>query len=621
MIYLASFLFSFIVGILILVLLIRLLSWLNITDQPRQDRWHRSPTPKFGGIGIFLSALIVFSVVYALNPERSEPFPATLLLGMGLIFLFGFIDDIKAFPPVGKLITQIIAASVAVFFGYTTNFFSVRLGETFLAQILNSAVSLFWLVAITNAMNLLDNMDGLAGGISLIVCFFLGYFFWDSGDTLMILFCASLGGAILGFLFLNFPPAKIFMGDSGSQFLGYTLALLAIARLPQASNVFAILGVPTLLFTLPLADTLFVTVTRWYRGESPFKGGRDHTSHRLIAFGLSERQTLWVLYSIAVVGGIAAVVVEALNYTLSLILLPVIIAFLLIFTTYLSGVKITSQSVNDQETKLRKILIKFFLGRNLLDVLVDGLLICFSLYLAVILGMPLSVERQIEFFVQTLPLAFISGYLTFYVTQIYRDLWRHLKVENIYRYVQTAVLATVILWIVRFLFDNRQSMTLTASLIYGAMLFLGLMLTRFSFQAFDSLSARTQTSKAQGFLVYASEETLEFLIPYLLNTGKDMSIIGLITDQEMQVGKRVYDLQVLGSASQLNELVEKYQPQGLIVDALKANLPEVRVQLDSLTHERQVWVKVVQFDLVDYQKFGAMDHIRRKDDHSDEKNN
>jgi len=621
MIYLASFLLAFISAILLLILLIRFLRWLNITDQPRQDRWHRSPTPKFGGIGIFMATLVTFSVVYALTPEQSDPFPFTLLFGTGLIFLFGFVDDIKSFPPAGKLITQIVAASVAVFFGYTTNFFSPRLGDTFLAQILNSAVSLFWLVAMTNAMNLLDNMDGLAGGISLIVCFFLGYFFWDSGDRLMILFCASLGGAILGFLFLNFPPAKIFMGDSGSQFLGYTLALLAIARQPQASNVFAILGVPTLLFTLPLADTLFVTITRWLRGQSPFKGGRDHTSHRLIAFGLSERQTLWVLYSIAVVGGITAVVVEALNYTLSLILLPIIIVFLLIFTTYLGGVKITYQTNNDQETRLKKILIKFLVGRNLLDVIVDGLLISLSLYVAVSLGMPLSPHQQISFFVQSLPLAFICGYMVFYLTRVYRDLWRHLKVENVYRYVQAAAFAALTFWMTGFLFDDQQSLTPTASLIYGAMLFLGLMLTRFSFQALDAISTRTRMGMVQGILVYASEETLEFLIPYLLSKNKDIPIIGLVTDQEIQVGKRVYDLQILGSNEQLHTLVKKYQPQGIILDEVKANQPEVRAQLDTLTQDGMCWVKVILLDLLDYPKYASRRHFWRQDDPSDEKTN
>jgi UDP-GlcNAc:undecaprenyl-phosphate GlcNAc-1-phosphate transferase len=621
MIYLASFFLAFLSALILLILLIRLLRWLNITDQPRQDRWHRSPTPKFGGVGIFVATLFTFSVVYALAPEQSDPFPFTLLIGMGLVFLFGLTDDIKSFTPAGKLITQIVAASAAVFFGYTTNFFSPRLGDTFLAQILNSAVSLFWLVAMTNAMNLLDNMDGLAGGISLIVCVFLGYFFWDSGDMLMILFCICLGGAILGFLFLNFPPAKIFMGDSGSQFLGYTLALLAIARQPQASNVFAIVGVPALLFTLPLADTLFVTITRWLRGQSPFKGGRDHTSHRLIAFGLSERQTLWVLYSIAVVGGITAVVVEALNYTLSLILLPVIIVFLLIFTTYLGGVKITHQADNDQETRLKKILIKFFVGRNLLDVIVDGLLISFSLYVAVILGMPLPQERQIGFFVQSLPLAFISGYLAFYLTQIYRDIWRHLKAENIYRYVQAAAFATLTFWTIRFLFDDQQSLTLTASLIYGAMLFLGLLLTRFSFQALDAISTRTRMGKAQGILVYASEETLEFLIPYLISKNKDIPIIGLVADQDLQVGKRVYDLQILGSNEHLPALVKKYQPQGIIIDEVKAHQPKVRPQLDALTKNGMCWVKVILLDLVDYQKYASQHRFWRQDDPSDEKIN
>ena len=604
MIYLASFFLAFVSALILLILLIRLLRWLNITDQPRQDRWHRSPTPKFGGVGIFVATLFTFSVVYALAPEQSDPFPLTLLIGMGLVFLFGLTDDIKSFTPAGKLITQIVAASVAVFFGYTTNFFSPRLGDTFLAQILNSAVSLFWLVAMTNAMNLLDNMDGLAGGISIIVCFFLGYFFWDSGDRLMILYCTCLGGAILGFLFLNFPPAKIFMGDSGSQFLGYTLALLAIARLPQASNVFAIVGVPALLFTLPLADTLFVTITRWLRGQSPFKGGRDHTSHRLIAFGLSERQTLWVLYSIAVVGGITAVVVEALNYTLSLILLPVIIVFLLIFTTYLGGVKITHQADN-QETRLKKILIKFFVGRSLLDVIVDGLLISLSLYVAVILGMPLPQDRQISFFVQSLPLAFISGYLAFYLTQVYRDIWRHLKAENIYRYVRAGAFAAVTFWTIRFLFDDQQSLTLTASLIYGAMLFLGLLLTRFSFQALDAIATRTRIGKAQGILVYASEETLEFLIPYLISKNKDIPIIGLVTDQDLQVGKRVYDLEILGSSEQLQDLVEKYQPQGIILDEAKANQPTIRTRLDTITKDGMCWVKVILLDLVDFQKYDS----------------
>jgi UDP-GlcNAc:undecaprenyl-phosphate GlcNAc-1-phosphate transferase len=131
-----------------------------------------------------------------------------------------------------------------------------------LPSIANIILTFFWLVGITNAINLLDNMDGLASGVSLIAAGVLCYFFWRGGDDILLLLALALVGANLGFLVFNFPPAKIFMGDSGSLFLGFTLAALSIARRTQASNVFAVVGIPTLLFLLPILDTSLVTITR-----------------------------------------------------------------------------------------------------------------------------------------------------------------------------------------------------------------------------------------------------------------------------------------------------------------------------------------------------------------------
>ena len=179
-----------------------------------------------------------------------------------------------------------------------------------LAQLPNIVLTFFWLVGITNAINLLDNMDGLAGGISLITALILSYFFWQAGNFSLFLFSMALAGALLAFLIFNYPPASIFMGDSGSLFIGFTLAALAIAQRPQASNVFAVMAVPTLLFLLPILDTSLVTITRLLRGQSPAQGGSDHTSHRLVAFGLSERQTLSVLYGVAIFSGILAAALE-----------------------------------------------------------------------------------------------------------------------------------------------------------------------------------------------------------------------------------------------------------------------------------------------------------------------
>ncbi len=618
MIYLVSFIIALGFSLCLLLILIYTLTRLNITDQPRSDRWHRSPRPKFGGVGIFLGTMIAFYITYRIYPA-SEPLPLTLLVSMVLMFLFGLFDDIKQLTPIGKLITQIIAASVAVFFGYTTNFFTPRLGETFLAQILNSGVSLFWLVAVTNAMNLLDNMDGLAGGISLIVCLFMGYFFWDSREGLMILFCSALAGAILGFLLLNFPPAKIFMGDNGSQFLGFTLGLLAIARQPQASNVFAIVGVPTLLFTLPLLDTLFVTITRWLRGDSPFRGGRDHTSHRLIAFGLSERQTLLVLYAIAIVGGLTAMVVESLNYLLSLTLLPLIILFLFVFTTYLAGIKIAEQDHIQQEGIARKILIKFFLGRSLLEVVLDSVLISFGFYLSILFGAPGSTNEQLEDFIQNLPLALISGYLSFFLMRIYRDLWRHFRGEIIYRYIQAALLSSAILWAIRLIFPASRIITFISLLIFGMFIFVGLILTRFSFQALDLISHRTRTENAQRVLLYAPLETLDYLIPYFIaSNGGNYHLIGLVIDQEYQVGKRILDLQILGKAEQLRELIQKHKVQGLFVDGSKAKEPAIQQSLQQLIEEKRCWVSVVALDLIDFEEFLTMNDYWRNNDSNPE---
>ncbi|GAB4476898.1 MAG: hypothetical protein Kow0088_15170 [Anaerolineales bacterium] len=604
MIYFVCFLIAFTISLLVLLILINLLRRFQVVDQPRSDRWHRFPTPRYGGIGIFIATLVAFTFSYSFRVYHWENFPFTLLFGMVAIFIFGLIDDLKSLTPVSKLILQVIAASIAVFFGHTTNFFSPRIGDTFLAQVMNSGISLLWLVAITNAMNLIDNMDGLAGGIALIICLVMSYIFWDSGDLVMLLFASGLAGAILGFLILNFPPAKIFMGDSGSQFLGYTLALLAIARQPQASNVFAIIGVPALLFTLPLADTLFVTITRWLRGKSPFTGGKDHTSHRLIAFGLSERQALLVLYTIALIGGIVAIVIESLNYTLSLFLLPIIIVSLLIFTTYLADVRITESEEKKRQGKLQKIIIKVFLGRSFLEVCIDGILISSSFFVAVSLGVPITQAEKLELFTQAVPLAIISGYLAFYLIQIYRDMWRHLRAENVYRYLQAAVWAAIALWVLSIVFAPLKLLTPAAAIIFGVTLFAGLILTRYSFRALDSIANQSHKEEGERVILYAALENLEFLIPFIEaeNQGR-INLLGLVTDQEAQVGKRVFDLKVLGRVDQILEVMRKHQAQGLLVEESKVRNQNIKEILSELVSKQNNWVRIITLDMVDYRLY------------------
>ena len=183
-------------------------------------------------------------------------------------------------------------------------------------------------------------MDGLAGGIALISALILGFFFWKAGNQSLIYITIALAGSVLGFLIYNLPPASIFMGNSGSSFLGLTLAVLAIAREPQASNLFAVLGVPTLIFLLPIIDVTLVTISRSVEGKSILQGGVDHTSHRLIAFGFSERKTLIILFGAALIAGISAGLLEYANYWISLVLVPLMVIGFTILAIYLGGIKV-----------------------------------------------------------------------------------------------------------------------------------------------------------------------------------------------------------------------------------------------------------------------------------------
>lgn len=286
-----SFIFS-----LLIVPFVRWLSFrLGKLKKPRQDRWHRQLTPTLGGVAIFLAfwgsllLFILFTRSYSANY-------LSLLIGSGLAFAVGLIDDFHPLSPPVKLAGQLMAATIVIFFGdHTIRFFPWPIANILLTYV--------WLIGIINSTNLLDNMDGLATGVSGIAAGLLAIFLLRAQNTFLLQVDFALAGALFGFLVFNFPPAKIFMGDSGSLFIGFLLASLAVFRSSQASSVLAVLGVPILVFLLPILDTTLVTFTRLLRGQSPAQGGTDHTSHRLVSFGLSERQALLVLFGIAIVGG------------------------------------------------------------------------------------------------------------------------------------------------------------------------------------------------------------------------------------------------------------------------------------------------------------------------------
>jgi len=576
---------------------------LGYVAKPREDRWHRQPTPILGGVGIFTAFLLSLLVTLLLSGAWNQV-RWGVLAGSGLIFLFGLYDDIKHISPPAKLVGQILAAAVVVSQGYTSNFFTPRIPNHIIAQIPNIVLTFIWLVGITNAINLLDNMDGLAGGIALITSGILSIFFWQIGNQGLLAISMALAGSVLGFLFFNFPPASIFMGDSGSQFLGFTLAVLAIARQPQASNVIAVVGVPTLLFLLPILDTTLVTFTRLLRGQSPTQGGRDHTSHRLIAFGLSERQAVLFLYAVALIAGVMAAFLEAVEYWFSLVLMPILVIVLALLTAYLGGLKVMTTPLPQKSNRqITRIMLELTFKRRLLEVALDFFLIGVAYYLSFLTYFGFSMDAgSLELFLRSFPIVLAGTYVSFFAFGVYRGVWRYIGVGDLLRFLEAVLGCAVLVAGAVFLLFPSQPYSLKLFIFYAVFLFLGLAASRSSFRILDLLSGRQTRQAEQRVLICGAGDSGEMALRWILmNPQMDYRPVGFLDDDPFLAGRQIHGVEVLGRLETLETLLESRQIDGVILTPSILNNHELGERVMSACRQRGCWVRSLrlEFELVE----------------------
>lgn len=275
----------------------RKLAWrLGIIDQPSASKVHLKPIPRLGGLAIYIAfilALLIFEDRFRI------PQLVSILMGATLVSFLGVWDDRWSLHPLLKLVGQIVAALILVFSGVQVRFLPY--------PFLNVAVTILWTVGITNALNLLDNMDGLSGGVGAVAAAFFLILAAMNGQYLVGGLAAALLGACLGFLIYNFNPATIFMGDTGSLFLGFILAALGIKlRFPGRPDLVTWM-VPVVVLGLPVFDTTLVVISRLRRGVPVYQGGKDHVSHRLVTMGLTQREAVLILYLICGALGVLAI--------------------------------------------------------------------------------------------------------------------------------------------------------------------------------------------------------------------------------------------------------------------------------------------------------------------------
>lgn len=312
---------------------IKLAHRIGAIDVPKDDRRvHKSPVPRLGGLAIYVSFLIGMLLFADMESRKMFGF----ILGSAIIVGTGIIDDMKPLSAKVKLLLQILAASIIYFFGFRILFFTniFHPDQMVALRFLAYPITIFWIVGVTNTINLIDGLDGLAAGVSAIIAITLAYLTLTFNRLDIFLISILLIGSLLGFIPYNFNPAKIFMGDTGSLFLGFTLAAISVDGVLKTVSAIAIF-LPLLVLGLPLFDTSFAMLRRLLEGRPIMSPDKGHLHHRLLELGMKQKKAVLVLYSATSMLGLSAVMVINRKYLYSMItftIAAVLIALPIIIT-------------------------------------------------------------------------------------------------------------------------------------------------------------------------------------------------------------------------------------------------------------------------------------------------
>jgi len=339
--YICVYLGSAFLAIMTTPIVIRVACCLGIVDSPDMRKVHSKPIPRVGGVAIFISMIGLLVPVLLLPNAVGYTFRLvqtkiiTLLGAAGFLFLIGLVDDIKGLRVRTKLFAQVAAALVVCVAGIRVTVIPITGSLTLELGWFSWLFTLIWIVGITNAINLIDGLDGLAAGISAVACGVIAILGIYSGDVIMTVLMLALPGSLTGFLPFNFEPAKIFMGDSGSMFLGFTIASSSVLCAAKTETIVG-LALPVLALGIPIFDTLFSMLRRFLERRSMFSPDRRHFHHRLLALGLRQRHVVITAYAVTIIAaGLGMFML--LSQNTQAIVIFVCILFLLVLTFRVAG--------------------------------------------------------------------------------------------------------------------------------------------------------------------------------------------------------------------------------------------------------------------------------------------
>ena len=547
--------------------------------RPAEDRWHNKPTALFGGIAIYLAVAIPLFVIsdfsaallLLTDPTKNtglSSFAPILCIGVTLMFLLGFVDDVIRLKPQSKLLGQILVASLIAFLGFRLQWVT--------SLTLDTLMTIFWIVGITNAFNLLDNMDGLCAGTGMIAAVFLAVIL--SGISPEYAQCAAiLAGASAAFLVYNFNPASIFMGDCGSLMIGFGISLLSLGLSGMsAGNSMSFIAVPVMISMVPILDTTMVTLVRLLSGRKASTGGKDHTSHRLVLMGFSEKKAVLFLYGVGLVSGIAAIFVSRSDtFTSPSVIIPVILSILLM-GIYLSQLRVYPEkefSVLRGRT-FTPILVELTYKKQIVLVILDFCLIAFSYYLSYRLRFDsFQFPYYFKVFLKSLPAVIACKLTAFFVIGVYRSIWGYLSSNDVAVYLKASTLASflsilAVTFVYRFEDFSKGIFIVDWFITTGAILG-----TRGFFRLTGDAMKRKALSGEQ-ILIYGAGRGGEILLREILNNKRlKIKPVGFIDDDPLKTGKKLQGYSVLGTFDNLRALVQQKTVTSLLI-SFRENNPD-----------------------------------------------
>jgi UDP-GlcNAc:undecaprenyl-phosphate/decaprenyl-phosphate GlcNAc-1-phosphate transferase len=527
---------------------------------PSEDRWHDAPTPLLGGLGIFAGFTIGFWLAAAAGAFPVDETIVGIYAAIALVFAAGLADDLYGLPPLAKLAVQIGAAVIVLASGTHVQLIDNRL--------VGDVVAIVWLVGITNAFNLLDNMDGLAATLAAIA---FGFFAIDAvtvhPSDLALSFALAGALACIGFLPFNLRRhgrALVFMGDSGSQAIGFALAALGLASSWRvAGTTVATLLLPILVLAVPILDTALVTVARLLEGRPIYEGGRDHSSHRLVRFGLSERHAVFLLALIAIgIGGssLAYNVLANTRYTIA----GVVITFVLLvqFASFLADVE-RQQAESGEAVAITQAFAVHW--RRVVEVLVDFVLITGSFLAAYLVefGWPGTTSQR---FVAglTLPVILTARYLAFIPFGLYRSVWRYAGARDAAAIVSAVIISEVVALSFMVLTQNMRDFWRTFFIVDALICIFAVGASRFAERAIVTSASSVRDRAARRALIVGAGRTGRSLMRELRETAGER-VVGFVDDNPRLRRRRVHGVPVIGTTKEVPRLLQRVVPDIVLI--------------------------------------------------------